>query len=189
MSGRKRYRDEYLKLLYEHNYAANIKSAKTTNHAWRTHIDDELLALAYPALLLHEDDPKLQRLYRESLDQWYDVVRTDNSPFFDFLYGACTGDAPEKQTSVAWLRDAPLDLVRWTVDNARREDIRIVRVPELEVRQTDRLLPPSESGVIRWDENPRRAIQGDGGQTESDGVQWLLPYWMGRYYGYIRVPQ
>jgi hypothetical protein len=31
-------------------------------------------------------------------------------------------------------------------------------------------------------------VQGDGGQTESDGVFWLLPYWMGRYYGYILPP-
>ncbi|MHC4728029.1 MAG: ligand-binding sensor domain-containing protein [Planctomycetota bacterium] len=189
VSGHKRYQKEYLNLLHEYNYADNVRHAKTYNHAWRTHIDDELLALAYPCLLMHENDSKLLRLYRESLDHWYAAVKDDRSPFFNFIYGACVGKAPQLQISVNYLRDASLDLVRWTVDNSKREDLRIVRTPELEMLQTNRCLPPDESGVIRWDENPFRAVQGDGGHTESDGVWWLLPYWAGRYYGYIQPPQ
>jgi streptogramin lyase len=189
VSGKTRYQNEYLKLLNEHNYAGNVRHAKTTNPTWRTHIDDELLALAYPCLLIHEDDPKLRHLYCESLDHWYAAVKADCSPFFEFIYGACSGQTPQLEISAAYLRDASLDLIRWTVDNSRREDIRIARMPEWENLQTNRLLPPSERGVIRWDENPWKAVQGDGGNTESDGVWWLLPYWMGRYYGYINPPQ
>jgi hypothetical protein len=189
MSGHQRYQDEYLHLLDEHGYAANVRRAKTYHPAWRTHIDDELLALAYPCLLMHENDPKLLRLYRASLDHWYAAVKAERSPFFDFTYGACAGEVPALDAPVAGLRDASLDLVRWTVDNTRRADIRIVRTPEWEMVQTDRLVPLSERGLIRWDENPWRAVQGDGGRTESDGVWWLLPYWMGRYYGYIQAPQ
>jgi len=189
VSGKARYQNEYLKLLNKHDYAANVRRAKTTNPTWRTHIDDELLALAWPCLLMYEDDPKLRRLYRESLEHWYAAVKADCSPFFEFIYGASSGQTPQLEISTAYLRDASLDLVRWTVDNSRRQDIRIVRMPEWENLQTNRLLPPSERGVIRWDENPWKAVQGDGGNTESDGVWWLLPYWMGRYYGYIQPPQ
>ncbi|TKJ39515.1 MAG: regulator [Planctomycetes bacterium B3_Pla] len=188
VSGDLRYQNEYSNLLYKHDYAANVRRAKTYNPTWRTHIDDELLALAYPSLLLHEKDPKLRRLYRESIDHWYAAVKADCSPFFDFIYGACADKAPQLEMSAASLRDASLDLVRWTVDNSRREDISLVRIPEREHLQTNRLLPPSERGVIRWDENPWKAVQGDGGRTESDGVWWLLPYWMGRHYSYIQPP-
>jgi hypothetical protein len=61
-----------------------------------------------------------------------------------------------------------------------------VRFPELEHLQTDRLPPPGERCTMRWDDNPWIAVQGDGGRTESDGVFWLLPYWMARQRGWIR---
>ncbi len=185
MTGDERYQEHYLRLLRDHGYAANVRRAKTTDPGWRTHIDDELLALAYPALLKYEKDPALRRLYRESLDQWYAAVSEDDSPFFEFIYASLAGRSPRLRQGVAFLRDAPLDLIYWHIDNSRREDVRLVRRPEAECLQTDRLLPPSERGVVRWDRNTRQAVQGSDGRSEGTGVGWLLPYWMGRYYGFI----
>ncbi len=186
VSGNPKYEKIYRKLAFQHHYAENARRAKTYERSWRTHIDDELLALAFPALLLYEKDPKLKTIYRESLEWWYKGVKADHSPFFDFVYGALSGKNPQPEISVAALRDASLDLVRWRLDNSRREDLHLVRRPELESLQTSRLLPVSERGVMRWDNNPWNAVQGDGGWTESSGVWWLLSYWMGRYYGFIR---
>jgi hypothetical protein len=64
----------------------------------------------------------------------------------------------------------------------------VVRAPELEHLQTSRLVPAAERVTMRWDDNPWRATQGDEGLLESDGVFWLLPYWMGRYHGLIAAP-
>jgi len=186
MTGDEKYQRHYLELLHKHNYAKNVLRAKTTDPAWRTHIDDELLALAWPALLLHESDPRLREVYLKALAGWYAACGRDESPYFDFLYASLTGRKVDLSAGVRFLRDAPLDLIRWRVDNSQREDLRIVRFPEMEKLQIDRVLPPSERGVIRWDDNPYLTVQGDGGETESDGVYWLLPYWMGRYYGYIQ---
>jgi len=188
VSGRQVYQDEYEKLLFEHHYVENIKKAKTTNPAWRTHIDDELLALAFPCLLLHEHDPELRALYLSSLEQWYFEVSKDWSPYFNFIYAAFNGIDPNFDHSINFLHWTPLDLVRWRIDNTQREDVGLLRAPEMEMWQTDRMLPIDEISFFRWDKNQRQAVRGDGGHTESDGVFWLLPYWMGRYYDFIKSP-
>lgn len=185
MTGDAKYQKVYLQLIHEHGYAENARRSKTMGPAWRTHIDDELLALAYPALLLKETDPKLLKIYRESLDRWYAATQEDRGPYFHFTYASLTNQSSGIEESLSFLRDASLDLVRWRIDNSQREDVAVTHYPELERDQTARLLPISEIGFCRWDRNPWDAIQGDGGHTESDGVYWMLPYWMGRYYGYI----
>jgi streptogramin lyase len=188
MSGKERYQKSYKSLLYDYDYIENIKEVNTQNPGWRTHIDDELLALALPCLLMHETDPKLQNAYRDALEQWYDAVKEDCSPYFNFTYGVFRGNDPNFDCSIENLQETPLDLIRWRVDNSKREDLRLVRYPEMEHLQTNRLLPGSERCLMRWDKNPWNAVSGDGGRYESDGVFWLLPYWMGRYYGFISAP-
>jgi hypothetical protein len=188
VSGKKKYQQEYEKLLYEHNYVENITKAKHYNPAFRTHIDDELLAITYPCLLHHENDPELKALYRESVENWYRGLRQDQNAYFNFLYSAMLGKKMDLMVSVESLKDASIDLVQWRIDNTQREDLDLVRFPELEAWQTSRLVPPSERCMMRLDKNPWLAVQGDGGYSESDGVWYLLPYWMGRYYGYIESP-
>ncbi|MFC2123384.1 two-component regulator propeller domain-containing protein [Bacteroidota bacterium] len=185
VSGNKKYQKEYYELLNEHLYKDNIVHAKTTLPSWRTYIDDELLALAYPALILYEDDSDLQTLYLKSLDNWYDALKDDDNPYFYFLYNVLASNELNREKSIKLLQDNPLDLIRWRVDNSKREDLFLTHSPILEDIQTSRLVPPSERGIMRWDNNPWKAIQGDGGYTESDGVHWLLAYWMARYYGLI----
>jgi len=187
VTGDDKYEREYRRLLDEEGYAGNVRRAKTYERTWRTHIDDELLALAYPALLRYETDPERLALFRESMDRWYKGVRNDENPFFEFVYASLTG-IPPRDAGIAFLRDAPLDLINWTMDNSKREDIGLVRSREVEPPQTSRLLPASERGVVRWDKNIWAAVQGDGGRTEWAPTFWLLPYWMGRYYGYIDAP-
>ncbi len=185
VSNNPRYQQEYLNLLHQHHYLQNVLEAKSLNPSWRTHIDDELLALAYPCLFLYEKDAAILQAYQKSIERWYAAVKDDESPYFHFTYALCTGTRPELNASLHYLRNASLDLVNWRIDNSWREDLKLVHTPEFEQMQTDRLLPASERGIIRWDNNPRETIQGDGGHTESDGVWWLLPYWMGRYAGFI----
>jgi len=185
MTGDEKYQTCYLELIQEHGYAKNARRAKTMGPAWRTHIDDELLALAYPALLMCETDPKLKHIYRKSLDHWYAATREDQGPFANFLYSGLIEESVGLDASLSFLRDTSLDVIRWRMDNSTRADLQVTNLPEMEMAQTSRLLPPSEIAFSRWDRNPWQALQGDGGRTESDGVFWLLPYWMGRYYGFL----
>jgi hypothetical protein len=80
-------------------------------------------------------------------------------------------------------------LVQWTVDSRKREDVRLVHEPMLDDVELDRILPPSERATSRSDSNLYSAVRGEDGMSESSGVVWLLPYWMGRYYGFIDRPK
>ncbi len=129
----------------------------------------------------------------EGLTWAFRTVENDWNPYFNFTFGLIGGKNFQLDQSIEFLRDQPLDLVQWTVDSSKREDLSLVRFPMLEPLQTSRMLPPSERGVMRWDKNPWNTISGDfhdsSGRLESCGVFWLLPYWMGRYYEYIDAPE
>jgi hypothetical protein len=189
VSGQAQYAAAYQRLVEAHHYDRNALEAPNLNPAWRTYIDTELLAFAYPTLLQLERDPRLRRVYRRSFDRWHDSIRADGNPFYESLYAI---HASPRRANLAgartFLREVPLDLIRWTADNSAREDVPLGRFPALEARQTSRLLPPSQIGYSRTDQNPWLAVQGDGGRSESDGVFFLLSYWMGRCYGLIAAP-
>ncbi|NOY36568.1 MAG: regulator [Chlorobi bacterium] len=185
VSGAEKYQAEYEKLLNKYHYRDNVIQAKSVMPAWRTYIDDELVALAYPALMLYEKDADILNIYRTSMRNWYEACKNDDSPFFYYTIDAFLGEEYKLDRSLFFLRDNPLDLIRWRVDNSKREDLTLTHTPILEDIQTSRLVPPGERGIMRWDNNPWAAVRGDGGKTESSGVYWLLAYWMGRYYGLI----
>ncbi|MCP4643909.1 MAG: regulator [bacterium] len=192
ITGDEKYQREFLMLIREHGYAETARRPKSYGRSERTHIQDDLLSLSTPALLLSEDDPELRAQFMEGVTWAYQTIENDDNPFFNFIYAMAGGAEFHLEESVAFLRDHPLDLRHWLIDSSRREDIDLVRHPMLSPLQTSRMLPPSERGVMRWDKNPWAVVSGDfcdlQGHRESSGVFWLLPYWMGRYYGYIAPP-
>jgi len=193
LTGAEKYQREFLKLVNEHGYGAIARKPKFYGRSERTHIQDNLLALSTPGLLLSETDPARRAQFIEGAAWAYRTVEHDDNVFFNFIFGAAGGKDFHPEESVAALRDQPLDLRHWAIDASKREDLRMVRRPMLSPMQTSRLLPPSERGVMRSDKNPWDFISGDvpdpEGRYESNGVFWLLPYWMGRYYGFIAAPQ
>ena len=192
ITGDKKYQREYKKLIDKHGYAENARRPKSYGRSERTHIDDDLMTMAAPALLKYEDDPELLAIYREGYTWAYRTVANEMDPFFNFTFGMLTGGDCRLDDNLFFLRDQPLDLRQWRIDNSLRDDVEVVRSPMLDPLQLDRMLPPSERGVMRWDKNPWTVVSGDfndpEGRLESSGVFWLLPYWMGRYAGYIEAP-
>ena len=53
---------------------------------------------------------------------------------------------------------------------------------------TTRVLPANErrqSVYGRWDNMPTESVDGGDGRWENSPGDWLLPYWMARYYGIL----
>ncbi len=192
ITGDEKYQREFDRLVRDHGYAEIARHPKSYGRSERTHIQDDLLAMSTPGLLMTPMDPALHAQLFDGATWAYRTVENDQNPFFNFIYAMAGGDNFHLQESVDFLRDQPLDLRHWTIDNSQREDLEWGRAPMLDPLQSDRMLPPSERGVMRWDKNPWAVISGDfsdpEGRSESSGVFWLLPYWMGRYANFIAAP-
>ncbi len=183
--GDEKYQTAYLKLINEEGYLENAKKLHNINPSFETYFDIYLSLYIYPVLLKYEDDPKFKKEYQDHLDAWFAKYKETTSPLLNFTYNYLAGGQDELANSIFFLKDAPLDLVDWRIDNGRREDLQVVRKPILETLQVDELRPPSEYRTMRWDRNPYVTVGGNPAQ-ERDPVYWLLPYWMGRYLELIK---
>lgn len=156
MTGKPVYEQQYRNLIDKEGYLENMAHIKDQNPAWFIYFDVMLAAYVYPILVRCEKDPKLREFYEAHMDQWLQQRKGDKNPLINFLYCYARNKRVELTASVAFLVDTPLDLVNWTVDHTKREDIRIVRTPVLDEWQINELPPASIRTVVRWDKTPGR---------------------------------
>ncbi|WP_128545126.1 ligand-binding sensor domain-containing protein [Larkinella soli] len=184
MTCQEKYQKEYLRLIEKEHYLENMDRIPEQNPAWFIYFDVMLQSYVYPILIRCEEDLTLRKRYIKHMDDWMERRKGDRNPQINFLYGYATGKKVELASSIEFLVDTPLDLINWTVDHTKREDIRIVRSPVLDEWQTSELPPASIRTVVRWDKNPWAAVNGNP-DIEREPVFWLFPYWLGRYMGMI----
>jgi hypothetical protein len=180
-----KYQREYLRLINEEGYLTNMDNIPNQDPAWFIYFDVVLAAYQYPILLQCEKDPELLAFYRKHIDRWIEQRKGDQNPLINFIYSYSTNKKVETQSSVGLLKDTPLDLVDWTIDHSRREDISMVHHPVLDELQVNELQPATIRSTIRWDKNPWAVSPGNP-HIEREPVFWLLPYWMGRYLEMIK---
>jgi hypothetical protein len=185
VSGKKKYQDEYLRLIRDEGYLENASRIPQQNPAWFIYFDLALAAYVYPILLFYEEDPALHTFYKAHIDQWYTQNTSYRSPLFNFIYCLARDEDKGLRASVDFLVNTPLDLVDWPIDHTIREDVRIVRHPVLEELQVEGFVPVDLRGTVRWDKNPYAARTGNP-YREREPVFWLFPYWLGRYLGLIQ---
>jgi hypothetical protein len=169
-------------------YQPDILRQKLTFHpGFYTDFDDRLAFLSYFPLLKYETDPELRALWLRSLERSWEVKRMEGAPWFNYIYGALTGNDCENDRGVEHLRDWPLDLVSWSVFNSHRDDI---HTPKGYRNYSERIkaLSPREVGPKRVNRD-WTVLDIDGkGNGVTDPSCWLEQYWMGRYFGFIAAP-
>ena len=177
------------KQLISANYFGDILRQKLTFHpGFFTHFDDRLAFYAYFPLILHETDPELKTLWLRSLERSWEIKRIEAVPWFNFIYGALTGNDCELDRAAGHLRDWPLDLRRHAYTNSHRDDLFPPKGYRIYAERT-KPLSPRETEPNRWDGNFIQLDGGSGGAVVADPGGWLDAYWMGRYYGMITAPQ
>ncbi len=180
ITGNEKYQQHYLYLINKEHYLENLSNITHQNPAWFIYFDVILQAYIFPILIKCENDPKLLSFYQQQMDEWMEKRRADKNPLINFLYCYTRDKKKELSSSIAFLKDTPLDLIDWTVDHTKREDIKIFHQPVLDELQVNELPPASIRSVVRWDKNPWAAVNGYP-DKEREPVFWLLPYWIGRY--------
>ncbi|MFN0086257.1 MAG: hypothetical protein ACKVX9_12790 [Blastocatellia bacterium] len=184
---REKYLRHYRELIDRHRYHQLTRNQKINIPGSINHSDDELAFLSYYPLMIYETDPTLREVYLQGLDRSWQVERPERNPLWNFIYAAGSGDPEfDREDSLRTLREIPMDLIAWTVNNSSRLDVPMDALADrFKRKQALIVLPYDELPMSKWNGNPYRVDGGNGGRSEDDGVCFLLPYWMGRHHKLI----
>lgn len=181
MTKDEKYEQHYLRLIHAEHYLENMAQLINQNPAWFIYYDLSMQVYLFPILIHCEKDPKLRAFYESYMDKWMEHRKNDHNPQMNFLYCYARNKKVELNASVDFLMDTPLDLIEWSIDQTKREDVTLVHTPVLNELQVVELQPASIRATVRWDKNPWGASISGYPDTEREPVFWLYPYWLGRY--------
>ena len=209
VTGDEKYNKVFDMLISKHHYAMNCMQYKCED-AHIAHIDDQLdFTNIYP-LIVYTDSEAQKEIFKMGLTHHYEYERIERSPFFNIVYGALTNRPCDIENAAKSLSEMNLDLIVWPTYNSYRKDIEIDYAPE-ELGCAPQLKEPVEyssrvlmnydgnqfvcdSGVEEFvsinTKNANRAAalpctSGANGMRTVMPYIYLLPYWMGRYYGLL----
>jgi hypothetical protein len=187
ITGNPKYETEYKKAALDMGYAQLSTRYKELRQEIN-YSDEELAMLSFYCLFRYEAGEILLRRYcRPALNAWWENIAREENPLWTFIYARAEPDARvDLESAVRTLYRTPLDTIEWTVTNSHRKDIPMSPESDrFQHRQATILLPPDERPVMKWNANPFDIDGGADGYREDDGAAFLLPYWMGRYFGLL----
>jgi hypothetical protein len=186
ITGDAKYLAHYKKLIVEHHYLSNVLLQKKLFPDENNHSDDQLGFVAWYPILQLERDPTLRAALHSAVRRHYWVVKPENSSFYNFTYATMDPNHADIEAGIQNLREIPTDRRTWQMKNSHRADVAFdMRSDRFAHRQLAHVLPADERNIQKWNQNPYVADSGGDGAHEDDGAAWLLPYWMGRYHGFI----
>ncbi|SMG27391.1 ligand-binding sensor domain-containing protein [Arenibacter troitsensis] len=202
-TGKEKYKEKAFDLMDNHGYLDNLMWpmkdvamapddaddwSKMLSESWN-HSDDEMYFVGYWGLYRYAFNDTLKTKFKEAIIDHWEIERPEKEGAWNIMT-ALTGTQEFDLEEAAWyLREHPMDMVAWEVNNSHRKDITFVE-PNFREQTTAEVLPPDERRVQRHNANMFTLDGGRNGSEEfSAGDIWLLPYWMGRYLGVISAPQ
>jgi hypothetical protein len=180
-----KFEKHYQLLVNEHGYAQNALYAKQYGPFETSHSDDILNFFPYYNLLKYSQDDPHRETYIKSLKRSWKAVQNDHMPVWNVFASALLNQDCDLQIALKEIQEYPMDLIDWTMDNSHRWDIEIdPLISRFRRKQARRPIPTPESGISRWNTNPKELKSGADGTIEDSGTYFLFAYWMGRYNGY-----
>ena len=190
-TGEEIYREKAYELMDKYGYAENaLRPATVIGHvegedlssSWN-HSDDEMYFLTIPGLVNYAFTDELKEDFFKTAQSHWEIERNEKNPLWNFLYALIGGTDYDLEESIWWLREFPMDLVSWKVDNSQRQDLTRVE-PNFRKQEYTEVLPRDER-PMHLHNNAYRNNGGSDGGREYPPYIYLLPYWAGRYVGAI----
>ena len=208
-----RYSEVSKMLIEKHGYKANCINYKTqygfgTGTPW----DTELASYCFYSIMHFSKDDDLKETVAYSAYSCWRLISDEMNPLFNFIYASfgfesSFTDAYKTlhlepwddwlEDSVYTLKNMPMDHVLWNKNNSHREDI--INLPRNQVRdigddknletrgyRVNRKVVPIENRSFPfWDSDLWQLDTGMNGMAINSGITYLLPYYMGVYFGFI----
>ena len=186
ITGNPKYKKTYRHLIEKHHYAENMLQAKKYGPFENSHSDDILTYFPYYSLSRYAAKDEYWPQYQKSLERTWSVSESDKMPAWNIIASIVLQKDCDLQIAWEQLQQYPVDLIDWSMNNSHRWDLQ--KDPMVDRggdKQAIRPVPIPESGISRWNTNPRKLDTGRNGTREETGTYFLLPYWMARYYDLI----
>lgn len=196
------YKEKVFDLFGKHGYFTNLMRpmdqiarapddaddwSKMLSESWN-HSDDEMYFLGYWGLYRYAFNDTLKASFKDAIIDHWQIERPEKEGAWN-IFTALTGTPEFDLNEAAWfLREHPLDLIHWRVENSHRKDIELME-PNFRKQTIKNVLPPDELPINRHNANRFELDDGNGRSEYSAGDIWLLPYWMGRYMKVIGPPE
>ena len=190
ITGDKKYQDHYRKLIVNHGYLNNVLLTKKGLPDENNHSDDQLGFVAWYPILQLEKDPRVRRALIAGVRRHYEIVRPEQPSFYTFVYATVDPTGADLEGAIEHLRQIPADRRCWGAVNSTRDDVHFApHKNRFGKAVLTRVLPVDERSFRKWNADPYLPDDIGDGRHEDDGAAYLLPYWMGRFHGFIAETQ
>ncbi|MBK8946254.1 MAG: hypothetical protein IPM32_13435 [Ignavibacteriae bacterium] len=109
------------------------------------HSDDEMYFLTIPNLINYAFNDELKNRFFDAAKSHWNIERSEKNPLWNYMYALVGGKDYDYEESAWWLREFPMDLISWSVQNSHRKDLKKI---ELNFRRQE------YSEVLPQDERP-----------------------------------
>lgn len=198
LTGKAIYKKEALRLMNQHGYLENIMISPfdikaTPGYIYKghdmgmgpwNHSDDEMEFLSYWVLYHYALNDTLKKQFAHAITEYWKIEKPEKNPVWNLITLGTAGSF-DKESVLWYLREFPMDLIRWDIKNSQRKDLDFIE-PGFRNQYTKEVISPAERPAHRYNANEFILDGGSGGKEELTGAEYLLPYWMARYLKVIK---
>ncbi|MEQ8217888.1 MAG: hypothetical protein RH981_06615 [Arenibacter sp.] len=191
----KKYKKGAEKLIKKYGYDENANRPATVigfvegedlSNKWN-HSDDEMYFLTIPGFVNYSFSDEQKEAHFNTVKSHWEVERSEKNPLWNYLFALTGGKNIDSEESAWWLREFPMDLIDWKIDNDHRKDLTKI-APNFRSQTYTEVLPGDER-TLHLHNGAYRNNGGSDGKREYAPYIYLLPYWAGRYVDAISAPQ